>query len=84
MKVNKSLRLISILVLMFIFATLVLILSGCSNVNRECYTNNCWTQKEYSTVKPVEVIYQRTTYKTRYVPQTTKEVTYEKRPYNCR
>lgn len=79
---NKVKKIFSVLVLLFILLTLVLILMGCSNNVCNDYESQCIKTK--STVQPVEIIYKRTTYKTRYIPQTTKEVTYEKRPYNCK
>lgn len=83
---SKTFKYLTLVVLALILASFVLILSGCSNaICDRCGGVNYRTYDEQrSTLQPVEVIYKRTTYKTRYVPQTTKEVTYEKRPYNCK
>jgi len=48
-----------------------------------CANETCNTCIASRTVRrPVEVIYENTTYTTVYEPKTYKSVTYEKKPYN--
>lgn len=48
------------------------------NTNNNC--NTCTTS--YTVRKPVEVIYENTTYTTVYEPKTYTTVTHERKPYN--
>ena len=51
-----------------------------SAVNRYNNCNTCTTS--YTVRKPVEVIYENTTYTTVYEPKTYTTVTHERKPYN--
>lgn len=56
----------------------LLFITACAS--ESCNTNKCSTTHVIR--KPVEVIYENTTYTTVYEPKTYKTITYEKKPYN--
>lgn len=54
-----------------------------NNYSSYQHTNHCNTcTTSYTVRKPVEVIYENTTYTTVYEPKTYTTVTHERKPYN--
>lgn len=72
----------------FLFiTTVVATLSACSTTTETQpvynYTNNNCCSTSYTVSKPVEVVYQKTTYTTVYEPKTYSKTYYETQPYSC-